>query len=88
MAATDAFASNAKGLDAPYDLAEAITPHDTNELAWVTRAIYVGGAGNITCTVGKTNVTFTAVPVGTVLRVRSPKVLATGTTATNLVGLS
>ncbi len=88
MPAADLFSGHSKGLDAPYDVAEAITPHDTNDLVNITRAIYVGGAGNIAATVGKTDVTFTAVPVGTVLRVRASKVKATGTTATGLVGLS
>lgn len=72
-----------------YSGAFAITPHDTNKLTSAVRAIYVGGAGNIVLQVpgSTTNITFTAVPVGTILKVNAWRVLATGTTATALVGL-
>ena len=76
----------------PSDRAEAITPSDTVDLpVGVTRAIYVGGAGNIAVIMGnQTNpVTFMAVPVGQVLPIRVRRVLAvgSGTTATNLLAL-
>lgn len=73
----------------------AITPSDVTDLTNSgIKSIYVGGAGNIaviglndTTNGGAgTAVTFTAVPVGTTLPVIPKKVLATGTTATNLVG--
>lgn len=72
-----------------YSGAFAITPHDTNKLTQTVRAIYVGGAGNITLQVpgSTTNVLFTAVPVGTILPVNAWLVRATATTATALVGL-
>lgn len=66
----------------------AITPHDTNALTASTRAIYVGGAGNIVLvTSGGDTLTLMAVPVGTVLPIEAKVVKATSTTATNLVGL-
>ena len=51
--------------------------------------VYVGGAGNISGVLaGDTAaVTFTGVPVGTVLPVLFTRINATGTTATALVGL-
>lgn len=61
----------------------AITKHDTNELAQVPRAIWVGGAGDIALD----GVVLKAVPAGTLLPVSPSKVNATGTTATDLVGL-
>lgn len=68
------------------DTASAITPSDTAPNVF-TR-IYVGGAGNLKITAENGNVvTFTAVPVGTVLPIRTSLVWSTGTTATNLVGL-
>ena len=68
--------------------AEAVTTSDTAELARVTRALYVGGAGNIAVVMAdRTTVTFAGVPAGTVLPIRVRQVRATGTTATNLVGL-
>lgn len=72
-----------------YSGAFAITPHDTNKLTTAVRAIYVGGAGNIVLQVpgSTTNITFTGVPVGTILPVNAWLVRATSTTATNLIGL-
>lgn len=72
----------------PADSAAAVTPHDTNELTAVTRGIYVGGDGNLAVvTKGGQTVTFTGVVAGSVIPVRAKKVLATGTTATNIVAL-
>ena len=65
--------------------AEAITPSDSTEVAY--SAIYVGTTGNVAIeTPAGDTVTFTSVPVG-VLPVCAVKVLATGTSASNLVGL-
>ena len=52
-------------------------------------AIYVGGAGNVTVNMQGDGslVTFTAVPVGTILPVAFQRVRATLTTATLMVGL-
>lgn len=70
-----------------YHIAAAITPHDTNPNVY--SAIYVGGAGNVAVvTKNGDTVTFTAPPVGTILPVSTSKVLATGTTATLLIGLN
>lgn len=70
-----------------YASAKPITPSDT--AAQTYRAIYVGGAGNVTVvTTGGDTVTFTAPPVGTILPVEVQLVKATGTTATLLVGLA
>jgi hypothetical protein len=73
-----------------YKAAFAVTPNDSANLPHgECRGIYVGGAGNI---VLRTNrdaaaVTLIAVPVGTVLRLSAVQILATSTTATNLVAL-
>ena len=68
--------------------AVAITPHDTTLLSARTKAIYVGGTGNITIVnPDGTTCLFTAVPQGTILPVDCKRVDATGTTATLLVGL-
>jgi hypothetical protein len=71
----------------PYNVFLAITPSDTDDLpAGRTAAIFVGTAGTVAVQdqAGNT-VSFTA-PVG-VLPIAVKRVLATGTTATNLVAL-
>lgn len=66
----------------------AIVPSDTVNLPVPVDSIYVGGAGNITVLMPDgTTVLYTALPVGTQLRVPQPvRVMSTGTTATLLVG--
>jgi len=45
--------------------------------------LFIGGAGNVAVTtIGGDDVTFNAVPVGTILAVQVLKVKSTGTTAT------
>lgn len=78
----------AQGLFAGHsaDTAQAITTSDTAPNVYAR--LYVGGAGNVKVTTENGDaVTFTAVPVGTVLPIRVQLVWATGTTATNIVGM-
>lgn len=77
-----------EGLTSPADNLVAITPSDSTDLVNVSRAIYVGGAGNLVVTPygGGSNVTL-AVVAGAVLPIRVSRVLSTGTTATGLVNL-
>jgi len=67
----------------------AITPSDSVALSKVVKALYVGGAGNVAVKTGgsSTAVTFSGVPAGAILPVRAAFVMATNTTATNIVGL-
>lgn len=77
-----------EGLTSPADNAAAVTPSDSTDLAFTSRALYVGGAGNIVATMaGGGDVTFTAVPSGSILPVRVTRVKATSTTATSIVNL-
>ncbi len=67
---------------------EAVTPHDTNELTKFSRALYVGGAGNVAViTTDGSALTFTAVAAGTTLAVQCKQVKATNTTATAILAL-
>lgn len=69
------------------DQGAAVTPADGADLPegrceW----IYVGVSGDIVATVGGTDLTFKAAPVGP-LWVRATRIKATGTTATNLIAM-
>lgn len=88
MTATDSFASYQKGLSAPADDCFAITPADGSEFSAVTRAIYVGGSGDVVIVSNAgSEVTFKNVVAGSMIPIRARGVSATGTTATYLVGL-
>ena len=68
----------------------SITPHVSNEVGtYLPRAIYVGVGGNIAMRLeGDTaDITWVGVPTGAVLPVRPVFIRATGTTATNIIGL-
>lgn len=66
--------------------AAAVTKSDATDLGR-TRAIWVGGTGNLVVTMADgTDVTFTAVPAGSWLWIQVQKVKA-ATTATNIVAL-
>ena len=67
----------------------AIVPSDSVELATIPRAIYVGVSGDITCrsAAGSVDLVFKAVPAGSTLPFAARYIRATGTTATNMIGL-
>jgi hypothetical protein len=78
------------GSGGPAVYAFAITPHNDNDLAFVTRAIWVGGAGAVeVITSGGDTVVLAGITAGTLLPVRAKRVRAAGTTVTNglLIGL-
>jgi hypothetical protein len=89
VSATDTFANFQGGLQAPPTNSFVITPSDTLELPFVTRAVYVGAAGDITLRLaGDTGShIIKAVAVGTTLPIRARQIYATGTVASQLVGL-
>lgn len=65
-----------------------VTPHDSTNLAHLTRALYVGGTGNLVAVMddGSTCL-FSAIPVGTILPIQCKRVNSTSTTATLIVAL-
>lgn len=76
------------GTDFPYITFEAITPSDTNTFTNAYRSIFVGVGGDVVLTdIEGNTVTFKNVPSGTILKVQPVEVHATGTTATDIVGL-
>jgi uncharacterized protein (UPF0261 family) len=75
------------GLGEPAVFAEAITPDD-DDVITTSRALYIGGAGDVAVTMagGGSVATFSAVPAGTILPIRVTKVMA-ATTATLILNL-
>lgn len=72
-----------------YGSFQAVTPNDGTPIT--CSGLYVGGAGNVTLStaLSAAAITFTAVPVGTILPITldQGRVMATGTTATLIVAL-
>lgn len=84
----DTFEGRSVALSDPANQALEITPNDQMKLPYVSRALYVGGGGNVTLELsGGDQVTFFGVAGGTILPIRVHKVLATGTTATHMICL-
>jgi hypothetical protein len=88
MLAVDEFAGRNTSIDQPATNGFAITPHDTNELDYVTRAFYVGGGGDVKLTTsGGDTITLAGVAAGEIVPIRAKLVFSTGTTATDMIGL-
>lgn len=86
---SDPFHDHLPGLTSPAGRAFVITPDDATDLPVSLRGIYLGGAGDLrVILVGDTApVTFGQMAAGGVHGLRIRRVLATGTTATGLVGV-
>lgn len=84
----DEFEEYKTGLTSPAREAVAVTPDDVTDLADPTRAVFVGGSGDLSVRMisGQT-VTFSNIQGGVIYPLRVDRVLATGTTATGLLGL-
>jgi len=84
----DGFQNSSPSLSGPAAHGFAVTPNDSTTLSETTRALYVGSAGAVTVLMASgASVTFTGIPAGTMLPVRVTKVMASGTSATDIVGL-
>lgn len=82
----DAFRNRESSLESPARRAEAVTPSDIADLPNFSRALYVGGAGDIeVTTVGGDTVTLTA--ASGFLPLCVARVHAAGTSATDIVAL-
>lgn len=75
---------------ASFQAAQAVTPSDSTTYTPPLAALYVGGTGGVTVVPasGGAAVLFAGVPAGTVLPIACSKVMATGTSATGIVGLN
>lgn len=85
---TDEYTGHTRGLTTPANDAFAITPTDATDLPRLTRGLYVGTGGSVALvTADGSSVTFANLSSSVVLPMRIARVLATGTTASDLVGL-
>lgn len=89
--AVPSFEARTPGLTAPARGGEAVaieSPGVDVELAKTSRGIWVGGEGNLTVRMmDGGELTFTAVPAGTLLPIQATHVLGATTTATEIVAL-
>ena len=85
----DPFAGVADSIVAPASNCFVITPDDTNDLTIASKAVFVGTGGDLVLRpiAGDEDVTFRNVPDGSVLDVRVRAIRASGTTASDLIGL-
>lgn len=84
----DVFASYRSGLESPASNAAAVTPNDSTDLETDARALWVGTSGNVKIdTTGGQTVTFVGVIGGSIVPMRTRRVYATGTTASNILAI-
>jgi hypothetical protein len=84
----DQFKHHAQSLESPATRIAEVVPSDTIDLPFVTRAISVEQAGHLSVitSAGDTGRFFLA--AGVPFPIRVTRILATGTTATGIVGLA
>lgn len=73
----------------PGRYAIAVTPSDSVDLIYETRALFVGGAGNLSVVMAGNGATvvFTGVTAGSFLPIRVTRVNSTSTTATTITAV-
>ncbi len=84
---TDRFENHLTGLRDPIETAVEVTPDDANDLAIVSRAIYIGTPGDIRVTMKNGSIVTFSTGQGW-HPIRVSRVWATGTTATAIVACS
>lgn len=85
----DHFTTYADDVDHPARHAFDVTPHASNEIDPLPKALLIGGAGNIVLrAVDSTADVTIAVVAGQLLPIRAQYVRASGTTATGIVALA
>lgn len=86
----DPFANTLESVVAPASDCFPIAPNDSSDVPKATKALFVGTGGDIVLrsVSGAADVTFRNLPDGSILDVRVRAVRATGTSASNLVGLA
>ena len=85
----DKYKDESTALESPANSAVAVTTSDVADLAEPSRALFIGGAGNLSVEMYGTGtaVVFANVQAGSILPIRVTRVNATGTTATSIVSV-
>ena len=83
----DTFSSHTRSLSSPPTDLIAVTPSDTDDLAYISRGLNVAASGTVHVTThgGTTATIFVA--AGIVFPIRVERIWATGTTATGIVAM-
>ena len=71
----------------PATRASTVVPNDSEDLSHISSTLYVGGTGNVRL-VTYNNETVTFVAASGIVPIRARRVLATGTTASDILALS
>jgi hypothetical protein len=74
-------------IEAPIISAQAITPSDTTVLTQIPRGVWVGGSGNLAVLLQGDTVPVTFLGVSGGLSIAPQKIMATNTTATNILAV-
>ena len=88
---TDEFGSMGQSPMTPSEYPFEVTPSDTADLERVTKALYIGTGGDVALRAKDTGngvITFRNVPAGAQLQVRATRIMAGGTTASDIVGMA
>ena len=83
----DLFNNVSQGLESPATRLEDVTPSDTADLAYVTRALNVASNGTVRVTTKDGDTATVTVAAGIPFPVRVRRVWSTGTTATGIVAM-
>jgi len=88
----DRFGSFGDTVSSPATRATAIVPSDANDLIDIPKGIFVGAGGDITMVglnapASATGITWKNVPAGSLIPFRARRIMATGTTAANMLAL-
>lgn len=91
-ATNNPWSNTSVGLESVPKRADVVVPHDTTVFTYACRALWVGVGGDVVAILNQDGAdvarTFKNVPSGTLLPGVFHRVNATGTTATDMVGLS
>lgn len=87
MSINDPYETLTTGLSSPICGGFDITPHETNDLTVLTRAIMVGTAGDVSVRLQDGTTVTLSLSSGVIYPLRICKLFVTGTTAAQIVGL-